>query len=1090
MGECIARRSSGGGPHRHVALALVLAATFLGASSGHVAGAPTRLGVAIPQHYRFHVGQDTPAAGDVQPTALAVGHDDSLYAIDGKLGRVLRYNHDGALVGVWGAPGSGPGEFGDGCGQPGPELGRIGMRWCGPSDVAVGPDGNVWVLDPFNGRVQRFTPWGAFLDAACILGRAEDRPDTCALAVPLVAWTLAVGPDGTLFVSIPERNEVRAIRPDGTIDATWSLLAGDLAVDASGQLFASEPRSSRLVALDREGARVREVKTFPVCYRSLTSGRWAFDIPHPCNPIALTIDPHQHVVVTRWESGIRLIQRLADDGAVLSQMDYGEPGDFGVALAVGLDDRVYLGTRSRILAYSPSGTPLVGAWGMPPIRQGSAGVNASLSMPSAVQEVGNERVVADTGNQRLLWLDDQGSPIRNAAAPGAGQESLRPVVALAAAPDGGIVVAERGGVGGRHVTPSGNVDLTWGRIPDGAAEFGRLTSVVANDDGSLVVADSMSARILLFDAIGRAVGYEPIEPPHVSTGGDWGTIELTRSADGSIWAVGRSSRRVAHLAPDGRWLGGWPLTDDVGSPRGIAAGADDMVWIADAVHNRIARFSPDGRAHDWFGDPNALIGLSGVAVMPDGRLVVTAADPPLPRTNGRRLLVLSSIGEVLEAIDPHFEGIWRYNPTDVRADRGRLLLTGNGKSQICAGTGCRDFPGPAVVELDANLQVVARLAAGDGVEGSNWGESSGMAALPEGGTVAVTAPDSRFVRFAPDGSTARVWRSRRSGPGSIDAPSGVAVTTGTNGASHVFVADAISHRIARFAWDGTFEHEWFAGPDGIPLWAPHQLAAAPDGTLWVADTNNHRLAHFTAEGTPIGVLGGRAPSTWLGFFNAPEGVAVLPDGTVIVADTGNRRLQAFAPDGTFLAAWRGDGPPGTALRRPSGLSIADDGTLWVADREADRVVVFGPAPEIGWHVRYYRDDGLLDGPVAAQWIPGRHLDLDWQGQPPAPGLGATGFSLRAERRAGSPLAGASSTQRRLSLAVRGGMTFIAPHGQPPVVLAGDAAMAAAAATTTVRRGIDADVDWLRVDFVARGDGPMIRVVETRDDVLVMPFAGR
>ncbi|RPI25051.1 MAG: TIGR03663 family protein, partial [Chloroflexota bacterium] len=89
---------------------------------------------------------------------------------------------------------------------------------------------------------------------------------------------------------------------------------------------------------------------------------------------------------------------------------------------------------------------------------------------------------------------------------------------------------------------------------------------------------------------------------------------------------------------------------------------------------------------------------------------------------------------------------------------------------------------------------------------------------------------------------------------------------------------------------------------------PRDIAVAPDGSLYVADSGNHRIQHLAADGSVLQVWGtygvtdanGTAPA---GTFWEPWGVAVGPDGSVYVSDTWNNRIQKFTADGQFVQTW-------------------------------------------------------------------------------------------------------------------------------------------------------------------------------------------
>ena len=130
------------------------------------------------------------------------------------------------------------------------------------------------------------------------------------------------------------------------------------------------------------------------------------------------------------------------------------------------------------------------------------------------------------------------------------------------------------------------------------------------------------------------------------------------------------------------------------------------------------------------------------------------------------------------------------------------------------------------------------------------------------------------------------------------------------------------------------------------LSAPRGLSFAPDGSLYVADSRNNRIQHFSSDGTLLGTWGsfadisqGEAP---LGTLNEPWGVAVAKDGSVFVSDTWNHRIQKFSADGKPLMAWGkfGQSTDENGFYGPRGLAIDKEGRLYVADTGNNRIVIF------------------------------------------------------------------------------------------------------------------------------------------------------
>jgi DNA-binding beta-propeller fold protein YncE len=152
--------------------------------------------------------------------------------------------------------------------------------------------------------------------------------------------------------------------------------------------------------------------------------------------------------------------------------------------------------------------------------------------------------------------------------------------------------------------------------------------------------------------------------------------------------------------------------------------------------------------------------------------------------------------------------------------------------------------------------------------------------------------------------------------------------------------------------------------------APRGMAMGLDGSLYVADSRNNRIQHFSTDGTLLqawgtfsNILNGEAPP---GTFNEPWGIAVGPDGSVYVTDTWNYRIQKFTGDGKFISMWNtyGDPKQTNGFYGPRGIVVNKQGLIYVTDTGNNRVVVFD---QDGKYLMQFGDKGFelgqFDEPV-------------------------------------------------------------------------------------------------------------------------------
>lgn len=136
---------------------------------------------------------------------------------------------------------------------------------------------------------------------------------------------------------------------------------------------------------------------------------------------------------------------------------------------------------------------------------------------------------------------------------------------------------------------------------------------------------------------------------------------------------------------------------------------------------------------------------------------------------------------------------------------------------------------------------------------------------------------------------------------------------------------------------------------------PEGIAVAPNGDVYIADSDNHaiRRVNFltgvitTVAGTGNPGYSGDGAAATSCKLSFPEDVAILPNGDIYIADTGNHAIRkVLAATGTITTV-AGTGNPGSSgdggaatlakLNSPRGIAIASNGDVYIGDRSNNKI---------------------------------------------------------------------------------------------------------------------------------------------------------
>lgn len=283
-------------------------------------------------------------------------------------------------------------------GTSGTETGQFDA----PRGLALAPNGNIYVADSRNHRIQYFSPdgaylggWGTFAD----INQGEAPPGT--FNEP---WDVAIAKDGSVFVSDTWNHRIQKFTSTGKPVTSWGMFGQStdvngfygprgLAISPDGMLYVADTGNSRIVVYDLDGN-----------YRTEFGGP-GIDVGQFSEPVDVFIGADGLVYVTdTWNQRVQVFAPSSDLSEFLPVSDWNISGWYGGSnenkpfITVDQFGKVYVTDPEgyRVIAFENNTGFFMFTWG----SYGSE--SGQFNLPTGIAADKEGRIwVSDSGNNRL-----------------------------------------------------------------------------------------------------------------------------------------------------------------------------------------------------------------------------------------------------------------------------------------------------------------------------------------------------------------------------------------------------------------------------------------------------------------------------------------------------------------------------------------------------------------------------------------------------------------------------------------------------------------------------------------------------------------
>lgn len=464
-------------------------------------------------------------------------------------------------------------------------YGTTGGLFEGVGGSVTAANGDLYICDPGNDRIDEFTPTGEYLGSFGSFGSGDG-----------------------------ELSDPQAI-----------------AVDPAGDFWVTDYGNNRVEEFSSEGVYLSQ-------FGSEGTAEGEFD-----NPGGIAVDPTNDDVYVADISNNR-VEQFTDTGTFVRE--YTEAGGQYLydpdGIAVTSAGELYVGDNlnGEIIGYNASGTQNATYAGA------GDGDGETYGIAGLALDASGNIWVSDYPNDRIEEFSPTGAYLTQFGSDGSGPDQFVDPGELSVSPEGIVTVADTGNSRVEQFAepPGAPAYLdSFGTEGTGNGQFDEDTDVVTAPNGDLYVVDFRNDRVEWFTASGAYLGQFAVANPSSCTDppANSAPVGLAFTPDGDdAWVTEEGCNEVVEFSltgssptPTGTEFGNdsstaGSATGEFDSPRGIAIDpTSGDIYVADVYNHRVEEFSPTGTYLSEIDSASyGAISVIAVAVSASGELYIADYD--------------------------------------------------------------------------------------------------------------------------------------------------------------------------------------------------------------------------------------------------------------------------------------------------------------------------------------------------------------------------------------------------------------------------------------------------------------------------------